>query len=730
MKNLKEILTNISLPLKEFNDIKKRLGRIPSEVELGMFGVLWSEHCSYKHTRNLLKTFPSKSPRTLIEQGTENAGALDIGNGNAVVFKIESHNHPSAIEPFQGAATGVGGIVRDILAMGAEPLILTNSLRFGNLNSEKTKFLFQGVVSGISWYGNCIGVPNVGGELSFDNSYQNNPLVNAFCLGIVRSKNIFQATLGKSGNDIVLFGARTGRDGLHGASVLASNTFEGETEMRSAVQVADPFLEKLLIDACISFGENKLIDGLQDLGAAGLSSAITEMGKDSGLGVDLNLDAIHTRESELTAYELMLAESQERMVASVNPQNVSKLKTFFKKVGIESAVIGKVTDSNRCVIRKNSHIVVDVPINEFGKSPTYKLNSKPNKIYEKISKDNISSLFDRNLNIEQILIRLFSSPNLSSREPVFLQYDSQVKNNTVIPPGSDASVTRIKGEQIGIAVSTDSNPRYSYLDPFYGGAIAVAEACRNISCVGAEPLGITDCLNFGSPDKKEVAYQIQQSVEGISTACRMFKIPVISGNVSLYNETEGIPILPTPVITAVGLIDNVNTVITQGFQSEDHVVLLLGDQVYGKSSDLAGSEIISIFQGNLFGRQIVSLKLEEAVQNICRKLIRNQLIESAHDCSDGGLLVAIVESCLSNMIGIKLDVNIKGNVLAALFGEKQSRIIVSVTKEKFEDVVKLTQDSKVPYQVLGVTFGKTIKNKDFEVNLNNIKNVWREGLTI
>ena len=730
MKNLKEILTNISLPLEEFNEIKERLGRIPSEVELGMFGVLWSEHCSYKHTRNLLKTFPSKSSRTLIEQGTENAGAIDIGNGNAVVFKIESHNHPSAIEPFQGAATGVGGIVRDILAMGAEPLILTNSLRFGNFNSEKTKFLFHGVVSGISWYGNCIGVPNVGGELAFDDSYQNNPLVNVFCLGIVRSKNIFQATLGHSGNVLVLFGARTGRDGLHGASVLASNTFEGEKEMRSAVQVADPFLEKLLIDACISFGENKLIDGLQDLGAAGLSSAITEMGKDSGLGVDLDLDAIHVRESELTAYELMLAESQERMVASVQPQNVFNLKTFFNKLGIESTIIGKVTDSNRCVIRKNSNIVVDVLISEFGKSPRYKLISEPNKIYNKILEEDVSHLFNRNINIEKILMTLFSSPNLSSREPVFLQYDSQVKNNTVITPGSDASVTRIKGDKIAIAVSTDSNPRYSYLDPFYGGAISVAEACRNISCVGAEPMGISDCLNFGAPEKKEVAYQIEQSVEGISMACRILEVPVISGNVSLYNETEGVPILPTPVITAVGLINNVNTVITEAFQSEDHVVILLGDQVYGKLSDLAGSEIISVFKGPLFGRQIVSLKLEQAVQNLCRKLIHNQLIESAHDCSDGGLLVAMVESCLSNIIGVEFDLNIKGNILAALFGEKQSRIIVSVTREKVKDVLKLAEDSKVPYQVLGVTFGKTIKNKDFEIDLNMIKNVWREGLTI
>ena len=730
MKNLKEILTNISFPLEEFNEIKERLGRIPSEVELGMFGVLWSEHCSYKHTRNLLKTFPSKSSRTLIEQGTENAGAIDIGNGNAVVFKIESHNHPSAIEPFQGAATGVGGIVRDILAMGAEPLILTNSLRFGNFNSEKTKFLLHGVVSGISWYGNCIGVPNVGGELAFDDSYQNNPLVNAFCLGIVRSKNILQATLGHSGNVLVLFGARTGRDGLHGASVLASNTFEGQKELRSAVQVADPFLEKLLIDACISFGENILIDGLQDLGAAGLSSAITEMGKDSGLGVDLDLDAIHVREFELTAYELMLAESQERMVASVQPQNVFNLKTFFNKLGIESTIIGKVTDSNRCVIRKNSNIVVDVPISEFGKSPRYKLISEPNKIYNKILEEDVSHLFNSNINIEKILMTLFSSPNLSSREPVFLQYDSQVKNNTVITPGSDASVTRIKGDKIGIAVSTDSNPRYSYLDPFYGGAISVAEACRNISCVGAEPVGISDCLNFGAPEKKEVAYQIEQSVEGISMACRILEVPVISGNVSLYNETEGVPILPTPVITAVGLINNVNIVITEAFQSEDHLVILLGDQVYGKLSDLAGSEIISVFKGPLFGRQIVSLKLEQAVQNLCRKLIRNQLIESAHDCSDGGLLVAIVESCLSNIIGVEFDFNIKGNILAALFGEKQSRIIISVTREKVKDVLKLAEYSKVPYQVLGVTFGKTIKNKDFEIDLNMIKNVWREGLTI
>ena len=589
----REILDEIALSQAEYDMIVDRLDREPNSVELGMFGALWSEHCGYKHSRPLLRLFPSRSPRVLSRSGAENAGAVDIGDGLAVVFKVESHNHPSAVEPLQGAATGVGGIVRDILAMGARPIALLNSLRFGPLDSAQNRHLFQGVVEGISWYGNCIGVPDVAGEIYFDESYNQNPLVNAMCVGLVSADKLATAAVGRPGSVLLLVGAGTGRDGIHGASGLASRTFEEDQELRPTVQVGNPFLEKVLIESCLEALESGHVSGIQDLGAAGLTSAAIESAYRGRRGIILDISQVHRRERGMTGYEVMLSESQERMLLITSPENVEPVQEIFRKWDVPCQEIGQVISEPRAHILDGDQSLARLPINHLTEAPRYRLKGVPSP--EQLERQQLS-LRDVPLPAQgpaSTLLHLLSAPNIASKRSVFQRYDNQVQTNTVVGPGSDAAVLRIKGTSRAIALSIDCNSRYCYLDPYHGGQIAVAEVCRNLSCAGAEPLALTDCLNFGNPERPDIYYQLEWCVRGMAHACRALGVPVVSGNVSLYNESQGQAIYPTPIVGGLGLLEDVNLHTRSAFPDEGLEVFLLGQEsLRPRASDLAGSEYL------------------------------------------------------------------------------------------------------------------------------------------
>ncbi|MCH2525146.1 MAG: phosphoribosylformylglycinamidine synthase subunit PurL, partial [Dehalococcoidia bacterium] len=551
----REILDEIALSEEEYLEIVRRLDREPNHVELGMFGALWSEHCGYKHSKLLLRNLPVESSRLMVNPGEENAGVVDIGDGLAIAMKIESHNHPSAVEPFQGAATGVGGIVRDIFAMGARPIALLNSLRFGPLEDVHNRHLFNGVVGGISWYGNCIGVPDVGGEVAFSDCYSGNPLVNAMCVGLLRSGDLVRARASGEGNILILVGSTTGRDGIHGASGLASRTFEEEREMRPTVQVGNAFMEKSLIEACLQIAAADLLVGMQDLGAAGMTSSVVEAAEKGGSGVVIDVSKVPTREQGMTPYEIMLSESQERMLLIVTPQNEKAVMNICTDWDLEAVVIGQVTDGDTITVMDGTNVEAYLPINILTDPPLYRTQSTMPDYMNTTRFLKESEVQLPTESPSSVLLRLLSSDNIASKEWIYRQYDHQVQTNTMQGPGGDAAVLRLKGTSKAIALATDTNGRYCYLDPLSGGAISVAEACRNLACVGAEPLAITDCLNFGNPERPDVYYQLESCVSGISDACKAFGIPVISGNVSLYNETRGTAIWPTPSIGALGLLE-------------------------------------------------------------------------------------------------------------------------------------------------------------------------------
>ena len=648
----KEILDEIALSQAEYEMIVDRLDREPNPVELGMFGALWSEHCGYKHSRPLLGRFPSRSPRVLSQSGAENAGAIDIGNGLAVVFKVESHNHPSAVEPLQGAATGVGGIVRDILAMGARPIALLNSLRFGTPDQAHNRYLFNGVVEGISWYGNCIGVPDIAGEIYFDSAYSQNPLVNAMCVGIVERDKLATAAAEAPGDVLLLVGAETGRDGIHGASGLASRTFEEEQELRPTVQVGNPFLEKVLIEACLEALGTGHVSALQDLGAAGLTSAAIESVARGGRGVLLDISRVHRRERGMTGYEVMLSESQERMLLVVPKNRVGEMAQIFEKWDIPCREIGQVTQHTDASIFDGDQSIAQLAIAPLSQAPRYRLQGLPSP----------EQLERRRLTLREVsppksapadtLLTLLVAPNIASKQAVYRQYDHQVQTNTVVAPGSDAAVLRIKGTNTAIALTIDGNGRYCYLDPYRGGQIVVAEACRNLSCSGAEPLAITDCLNFGNPERPEIYHQLEQCIRGMARACRLLGVPVVSGNVSLYNESQGQAIYPTPIVGGLGLLEDVNKHTRSAFPEEGLAVVVLGvaDWKY-RPSDLAGSEYLQAIHGLVRGRPSINLALEVRVQQLCRRAIRRGVVASAHDCSDGGLAVALAECSILGDVG-------------------------------------------------------------------------------
>ncbi|MCL0041257.1 phosphoribosylformylglycinamidine synthase subunit PurL [Dehalococcoidia bacterium] len=730
MSITKQDLEDVALSEGEYQRIIELLGREPTIVELGMFGSLWSEHCGYKHSRPLLKLLPARGERVLTEVGKENAGVVDIGDGLAIVMKIESHNHPSAIEPYEGAATGVGGIVRDIFTMGARPIALLNSLRFGPLSDARNRRLFNGVVAGIAGYGNCLGIPNVGGEIYFSETYSANPLVNAMCVGLLETSKLVKSHAGGAGNLLMLVGADTGRDGLHGASGLASRTFEDERELRPTVQVSNPFLEKLLIEACLHLKETDWIVGMQDLGAAGLTSAAVESASRSGSGLEIDVLKVSRRAEGMTPYEVMLSESQERMLVIVKKGYGDKVRAIFDHYDLRCDIIGRVTDDGIARIKEGSAVVAEVPIKFLTEPPLYRLNGVAPSWLDELQNFDFSSIPDLpREDIPSALLNLLASPNIASKELVYRQYDHHVQINTVVAPGSDAAVLRIKGTRKGIALTTDGNGRYCYLDPYAGGAIAVAEAARNLACSGASPLAITDCLNFGNPEKLEIYWQLEQCIRGMADACEVLNIPVISGNVSLYNETRGEAIYPTPVVGMVGLIEDIDKRCTMSFKSEGDLVLLLGE----RGDSLAGSEYLETIHGKVAGRPSINLDFEKRFQGCLLSAIGEGLLKSAHDCSDGGLMVAIAESCIAGGIGFEgqMEVADRGSCRldGALFGEGQSRAVVSVEPASLHRLRQIAADHGVPLQQIGIARGKRFVIKGIiEVPLEELADAWHQGL--
>ena len=726
----KETLDEIALSRAEYDLIIERLGREPNPVELGMFGALWSEHCGYKHSRPLLRLFSQKSNRVLSQTGAENAGAVDIGDGLAVVFKVESHNHPSAVEPLQGAATGVGGIVRDILAMGARPIALLNSLRFGPLDDPQNRYLFDGVVGGISWYGNCIGVPDVAGEICFDESYSQNPLVNAMCVGLVRADNIATSSASEVDNVMLLVGAGTGRDGIHGASGLASRTFEEEVELRPTVQVGNPFLEKVLIEACLEALDTGLVNAIQDLGAAGLTSAAVESAASGGRGIRLDISQVYQREQGMSPYEVMLSESQERMLLVVAPENVPAINAVFEKWDVVCREIGLVIAEKTAQVAVGPELVVDLPIGPLSEAPQYRLEGKPSEEDIKRLQLDIDSVALPQEGPQATLLRLLASPNIANKQGVYRQYDHQVQTNTVVGPGSDAAVLRVKGTKKAIAVTIDGNGRLCQLDPYQGGLIVVAEVCRNLSCSGALPLAVTDCLNFGNPERPDVYHQLEQCIQGIAEACRVLEVPVVSGNVSLYNESRGQAIFPTPVVGGLGLLEDAAKATRSAFAGEGLVVGLLGADTLGiEVNDLAGSEYLQRVHGRVEGSPKIDIDLEKQVQQVCRDAIEQGLITSAHDCSEGGLAVALAECSIQGGMGFTGEFSVADRWDVTLFGERQSRIVVGLSEDRWDALVSLAAGFGVPAIKLGYTGGGRFRfNGQVDLFVSEISRVWNNGL--
>lgn len=682
-----KVYKEMGLSDDEFAMIEKIIGRLPNYTEIGLFSVMWSEHCSYKNSKPVLSKFPTTGEKVLQGPG-EGAGIVDIGDGQAVVFKIESHNHPSAIEPYQGAATGVGGIIRDVFSMGARPVALLNSLRFGELDTPRVRYLFKEVVAGIAGYGNCIGIPTVGGEVQFDSSYEGNPLVNAMCVGLIDHKDIKKGQAHGVGNTVMYVGAKTGRDGIHGATFASEELTDQSESKRPAVQVGDPFMEKLLLEACLELVQSDALVGIQDMGAAGLTSSSAEMASKAGSGIEMNLDLVPQRETGMTAYEMMLSESQERMLIVVKKGREQEIVDLFSKYGLEAVSIGKVTDDKMLRLTHQGEVVAELPVDALAEdAPVYhKPSSEPEYFREFQAMENeVPAVED----YKETLVKLLQQPTIASKEWVYDQYDYMVRTNTVVAPGSDAAVIRIRGTRKGLAMTTDCNSRYMYLDPETGGKIAVAEAARNIICSGGQPLAITDNLNFGNPEKPEIFWQIEKAADGISEACRTLNTPVIGGNVSLYNETNGTAIYPTPVIGMVGLVDDIDHVTTQSFKSAGDLVYLVGET----KDEFGGSELQKITYGKIFGKAPeLDLEKEEKAQEQILKAIRSGLVASAHDVAEGGLAVAAAESLIGST-GLGADIKVKGNATSALFSESQSRFLLSVKKENqeaFESLVEAT----------------------------------------
>jgi phosphoribosylformylglycinamidine synthase len=714
-------LREVALTPDEYRVIVEQLKRAPNEVELGMLGVLWSEHCSYKSSKALLRRLPSTGPAVLQGPG-ENAGAVNIGEGWAVVFKIESHNHPSAIEPYQGAATGVGGIIRDVIAMGARPIALLDSLRFGPLPDSSRHF--EGVVAGIGGYGNCIGIPTVGGEVYFEECYANNPLVNAMCVGLVRADQLMRARAEGTGNSLMLVGADTGRDGIHGASFASLELDENSSQRRPAVQVGNPFLEKCLLEACMDLSRTDAVVAIQDLGAAGLTSAVAECaGRVQGAGARIDVGRVPRRERAMAPYDVMLSESQERMLVVVQRGREREVETIFHAWDLTSAVIGEVTDDGQLTVVDGRDEVARLPVKLLTDgAPVRRLVAFAPEPPFGLDIDALPPAAD----VGAALLRLLASPNLSSRRGVFRRYDHMVGDSTVIPPGGDAAMLRVKGTRLGLAMTTDCNARYCHLDPHLGAQLAVAEAARNIIATGARPLAVTDCLNFANPDRPEVYWEMEETIAGLAYACRALEVPVVSGNVSLYNDSNGeSAIYPTPVIGMLGVIDDYGKRLSAGFRSEGDFVLLIGSS----HNDLGGTEYLKVEHGYVAGRPpALDLTREQAVNRLVLAAAQNGYLHSAHDCAEGGMLVALAECCLLGGIGVRCPAIRPEPPLrldAAFFGESPSRYIVSVPSRAMPELQSLARRHHVELSLLGLAGGATLEFEgQMKLSLAELRQAW------
>ncbi len=680
--NLQETYTSLGLSDLEYDRILELLGRAPNYLELSLFSVMWSEHCGYKNSRPLLGRFPKEGARVLQGPG-ENAGVIEVGEGWALAFKMESHNHPSAVEPYEGAATGVGGIIRDVLAMGARPVALLNSLRFGPLESERNRYLFREVVRGIGGYGNAVGVPTVGGEVEFAPAYSGNPLVNAMCVGLIRSDDVVRARaeVGE-GNLVVLFGSKTGRDGIHGATFASDELNEGSEEKRPNVQVGDPFAGKMLIECSLKLLERGLLVALQDLGAAGIASSASEMAAKGGVGIEIDAGLVPLREAGMEPWEVVISESQERMLAVVEPEKADEVLKIAERYELVAAIVGRVADHGELRVLHEGEQIGSVPAEHLADAPVYERDLVEPAYFEEARKLDLSEI-PRPEDYETALLTMLAHPNLCSRRSVYEQYDSEVGADTVVRPGADAAVMRIKGTKIGFAVATDCRGRHCYLDPRGGGAAAVAEAYRNLSCVGAEPVALTDCLNFGSPEKPDAYYQLAECVEGMAQACEVFGTPVVSGNVSLYNETELGAIFPTPTVGMVGVLEDAGRHAKPGLQREGDALVLVGDF----RPSLAGSEYLEIVHGRISGApRKPDLQVEKAVSDAVREAIAAGIVETAHDLSGGGLAVALAEMAISGGIGAEARLLPGGRQDVALFGEAGGCILVAVPEGRLGEL--------------------------------------------
>lgn len=713
----KELALQHGLTEEEYERILTILGRVPSYTELGIYSVMWSEHCSYKNSIAQLKTLPRSGKRLLVGAGEENAGLVDIGNSLAVAFKIESHNHPSAVEPYQGAATGVGGIMRDIFTMGARPIAALNSLRFGNINDKQTKYLLKGVVKGIGDYGNSFGVPTVAGEVYFDPCYQTNPLVNAMSVGIVEHQHVASAVAKGEGNLVMIVGSATGRDGIHGATFASEEISEESESKRPSVQVGDPFTEKLLLEATLEAIRAGLIVGIQDMGAAGLTCSSTEMSAKGKSGMELNLDLVPTRETHMTAYEIMLSESQERMLIVTKPEHEEAIKKIFEKWDLHCVTIGKVTNDGMVRVFHEGKLKAEVPAESCvlgGGAPVYIRETKEPEYLKETRAIDITSL-PVPKNISESIYNLIQSPNITSKRWVYEQYDSMVRTNTVVLPGSDAAVIRLKKSDKLLAVKTDCNARYVYLNPRKGAAIAVAESGRNVVCSGGKPIAITNCLNFGNPYKPEVYWQFTEAIAGMREACLALETPVTGGNVSFYNESPQAAVFPTPTIGMLGIIENASHVTTADFKNEGDVICLLGVN----RGDISGSEFLFQEYGLTAGdAPYFDLTFEVKLQQCALELIRKGLVTSAHDVSDGGLIISLIESSITGREKFSFNINLPTDTIPLhrlLFGEDQSRIVITATENKIAAIQETAQQYKIPVSILGVVTAEPVAKVNSDV---------------
>ncbi|MES2903198.1 MAG: phosphoribosylformylglycinamidine synthase subunit PurL, partial [Pseudomonadota bacterium] len=704
----------------EYDRVLHALGREPNLVELGIFSVMWSEHCSYKSSRFHLKKLPTEAPWVICGPG-ENAGVIDIGDNQAAIFKMESHNHPSYIEPYQGAATGVGGILRDVFTMGARPIANLNALRFGRPDHPRMRHLISGVVAGIGGYGNCVGVPTVGGEVNFDAAYDGNILVNAMTVGVADQNKIFYSAASGVGNPIVYVGSKTGRDGIHGATMASADFAEGDEDKRPTVQVGDPFTEKLLIEACLELMASDAIVAIQDMGAAGLTSSSVEMASKGGVGIRLDMNAVPQRETGMTAYEMMLSESQERMLMVLKPGKEAFAEAIFHKWELDFAVIGEVTDTGRMVLEHHGEVVCDIPLGPLADdAPLYERPYLSPEDYKAWAKVEPLGDIPENTDIAADLLKLMASPNIASRSWIWEQYDSQVGADTVQRPGGDAAVVRVHGTRKALAMTTDCTPRYCYADPYEGGKQAIAEAYRNLCAVGARPLAVTNCLNFGNPQRPEIMAQIVGCLKGMSEACIALDMPIVSGNVSLYNESKatggGSAILPTPAIGAVGILDDWEKSATIALKAEGETILLIGHS----AGHIGQSLWLDVCHDRRDGEATpVDLAVERRAGELLRSLIADGLVSAVHDCSDGGALVAVTEMALAGNIGATLVLPALANPAAILFGEDQARFIV--TTRDVDSVVARAAVANLMAAPIGSVAGDAIDGRDLHIPLATLR---------